>query len=85
MDENFSIGVVRGYEISNSAGLDTLVAGTRILTPVGSKVWSPIPGGPSAVIDPDNVLHNLVDTGKYVFTEDNVVGYSEMVPDVLEG
>jgi hypothetical protein len=85
VDENFSVGVVRGFEISNSAGLDTLLAGTRILTPVESKVWSPVQGGPSTAIDPEGVLRDLVDTGKYLFTEDNVVAYSEMVPDVMEG
>jgi len=85
MDENFSVGVVRGFEISNSAGLDTLVAATRILTPVESKIWSPVEGGPSANIDPENVLRDLIDTGKYLFTEDNVVAYSEMLPDIVEG
>jgi hypothetical protein len=85
MDENFSVGVVRGFEISNSAGLDTLVAATRILTPAESKVWNPVEGGPSVNIDPDNVLRDLIETGKYLFTEDNVVAYSEMLPDIVEG
>jgi hypothetical protein len=85
MDENFSVGVVRGFEISNSAGLDTLVAATRILTPAESKVWNPVEAGPSVNIDPDNVLRDLIETGKYLFTEDNVVAYSEMLPDIVEG
>jgi hypothetical protein len=85
VDENFSVSVVCGFEILNSVGLDTLFVGMRILTPVGSKVWSPVQGGPSVVIDPENVLCDLVDTGKYVFTEDNMVAYSEMVPDIMEG
>src|ERR1700729_947895 len=54
IDENFSVGVVRGFEISNSAGLDTIVAATRVLTPAESKVWSPVEGGPSTDIDPEN-------------------------------
>jgi hypothetical protein len=85
MDENFSMGVVRGFEISNSTGLDTIVAATRILTPAESKVWSPVQGGPSTDIDPENVLRDLIDSGKYLFTEDNVVAYSEMLPDIVEG
>jgi len=85
MDENFSIGVVRGYEISNSAGFDTIVAGTRVLTPVESKVWSPVPGGPPSNIDPDHVLRDLVGMCKYLFTEDNLVSYLEMLPDIVEG
>jgi hypothetical protein len=85
VDENFSIGVVRGFEISNSAGFDSIVAGTRLLTPADSKVWSSVQGGPSTLIDPEHVLRDLVETGKYLFTEDNVVSYSEMLPDIVEG
>ncbi|KIM71745.1 hypothetical protein PILCRDRAFT_16770 [Piloderma croceum F 1598] len=85
IDENFSVGVVRGFEISNSAGLDTIVAATRVLTPAESKVWSPVEGGPSTDIDPENVLRDLINTGKYLFMEDNVVAYSEMLPDIVEG
>jgi hypothetical protein len=85
VDENFSIGVVRGFEISNSAGFDSIVAGTRLLTPAESKVWSSVQGGPSTLIDPEHVLRDLVETGKYLFTEDNVVSYSEMLPDIVEG
>jgi len=85
VDENFSIGVVRGFEISNSAGFDTIVGGTRLLTPVESKVWSSVQGGPSVEIDPEHVLRDLIETGRYQFTEDNVVGYWEMLPDIMEG
>ncbi|KIM84225.1 hypothetical protein PILCRDRAFT_6500 [Piloderma croceum F 1598] len=85
IDENFSVGVVRGFKISNSASLDTIVAATRVLTPAESKVWSPVEGGPSTDIDPENVLRDLINTGKYLFTEDNVVAYSEMLPDIVEG
>jgi len=85
VDENFSVGVVRGFELSNTAGFDTIVAGTRLLTPIASKVWKSIQGGPTTVIDPDHVLRDLLETGKYLFTEDNVVSYWEMLPDILEG
>jgi hypothetical protein len=85
IDESFSVGVVCGYEISNSAGLDTVVAGTHILTPTDSKVWAVINEGPPATIDPDNVLRTIMNTGKYQYTEDNVVAYSEMITDDMEG
>jgi len=85
VDENFSIGVVCGFELSNSAGFDTIVAGTCLLTPVASKVWKSVQGGPSTVIDPEHILRDLLETGKYLFTEDNVVSYWEMLPDIVEG
>ena len=85
VDENFNIGVVCGFEISNSAGFDTIMAGTRFFTPVASKVWSSVQGGPSTVIDPEHVLRDLLETGKYLFTEDNMVNYWEMLPNVVEG
>jgi len=85
MDENFSIGVIRRFEISNLAGFDTIVAGTCVLTPVESKAWSPVPGGPPSNINPDHVLRDLVRMGKYLFTKDNLVSYSEMLPDIMEG
>ncbi|KIM83356.1 hypothetical protein PILCRDRAFT_7287 [Piloderma croceum F 1598] len=85
VDENFSIGVVHGFEISNSAGFNTIMASTHLLTPVESKMWSSIQEGPSMVIDPKHVLRDLVKTGRYQFTEDNIVGYWEMLPDIVEG
>jgi hypothetical protein len=85
LDESFSVGVVCGFEISNSARLDTLVAATHILTPADSKVWSPVVGGLPTDIDPDNLLRDLVEAGKYSFTEDNLVAYLEMLPDIVEG
>ena len=85
VDENFSMGVVHGFELLNSAGFDTIVAGTRLLTPVASQGWRSVQGGPSTVIDPEHVLRDLLETGKYLFTEDNVVSYWEMLPDIVEG
>ena len=55
------------------------------MTPADSKVWSSVEGGPPTDIDPDNLLRDLVEAGKYSFTEDNLVAYSEMLPDIVEG
>jgi len=75
VDNNFSISVVCGFELSNSVGFDTIVAGTCLLMPVASKVWASVQGGPSTVIDPDHVLWDLLKMSKYLFMEDNMVSY----------
>jgi hypothetical protein len=66
--------------------MDTITAETRIVTPKESTTWKPRPDALGSTIDPDNLLRSIVrTTGKYQFTEDNIVEYLEMVPDDVEG
>jgi hypothetical protein len=77
-DEFFSVGEVRAYEHSVTAGMDSIIAGTHMLTSVHSHAWRTAEGGMTASIDPDGVLQSVVNMGKFWYTEDNVVNYWEM-------
>ena len=77
--------IVRPLDLSNpAAGMDSdaIQAGThRIMTPSESKVWPSALDRLTPSIDPDHILRDVVRSGRYQFTEDNVVMYSEMVTD----
>ena len=66
-------------------GMNTIMAETHIVTPQESTTWTSRLDALGPSIDPDNLLHSLVWSGKYQFTEDNVIEYLEMVPDDVEG
>src|ERR1700691_2643635 len=85
VDENFSVGDVRLLGTTMFEDMDTIMAETRVLTPKESNTWKPRLDELMPFIDPDNVLRSLVDGGKYQFTEDNIVQYSQMIPDKMEG
>ena len=85
VDENFGMGDVRPLGTTMFEDMDTITAETRVLTPRESNTWKPKLDELTAFIHPDNVLRSLVDSGKYQFTEDNIVQYSQMIPDEMEG
>ena len=85
VDENFAVGDVRPMASSTVAGIDSITAETRVLTPHENNIWQAKPEGLTSAIDPDGVLRSIVRNGKYLFTEDNVVRYSQMIPDEIEG
>ena len=85
VDENFSVGDVRPQGTTNFADMDAITAETRVLTPKDSNVWKPKLDELTPFIDPDDVLRSIVCSGKYQFTEDNIVHYSQMIPDDIEG
>jgi hypothetical protein len=85
VDENFAMGDVRPLRPSSSAGMDSITAETRVLTPQENNIWEAKPEGLTPFIDPDSVLRSIVRNGKYLFTEDNVVQYSQMIPDEIKG
>ena len=53
------------------------------LWPFGIGRFEDLALGPS--INPDSLLCPVVHSGRYQFTEDNIVEYMEMVPDDLKG
>ena len=85
VDENFAVGDVCPMASSTVAGIDSITAETRVLTPHENNIWQAKPEGLTSAIDPDGVLRSIVRNGKYLFTEDNVVRYSQMIPDEIEG
>jgi hypothetical protein len=85
VDENFTVGDVRPLSSASTAGMDSITAETRVLTPRENNVWVTRLEDLTSFIDPDNVLRSIVGGGKYQFTEDNVVQYSQMIPDKIEG
>jgi hypothetical protein len=85
IDENFPVGEVRPLGLTTVGSMDTITAETRIVTPNYSTTWTPRPDALGSSIDPDNLLRSIVHSGKYKFTEDNIVEYLEMVPDDVEG
>jgi len=58
-------------------------AATRILTPAANTAWAP--ASVPLDIDPDGVLQEVINSGKYRFMEENAVAYSELVPDEGDG
>jgi len=85
MDESFIPGELRPYDCARAADMEAIIAGTRLVTPVEGSIWESASRALTSAIDPDNVLQAVVKTGKYRFTEDNVVVYQEMVADEVEG
>jgi hypothetical protein len=79
------VGEVRPPGPITFEGMNTITAETRIVTPRESTTWTSKLDALGPSIDPDNLLRSLVQSGKYQFTEDNVVEYLEMVPDDIEG
>jgi hypothetical protein len=73
------MGETRPYEHSVNTGMDCIIIGTHMLTPVGSSVWPSAVSGLTSVLDPDGVLQAAVNMGRHRYTEDNVVTYWEMV------
>ena len=65
--------------------MDAIMAETCVLTPKESNTWKLRLDELMSFIDPDNVLQSIVDSGKYQFTEYNIVQYSQMIPDEMEG
>jgi hypothetical protein len=59
--------------------LDAIVAQTRFLTPTMYNVFPEVPV--LAQFDPDHVLARLIDTGRFKFTEDNIVSFFEIISD----
>ncbi|KAF8057094.1 hypothetical protein FPV67DRAFT_1453586 [Lyophyllum atratum] len=82
-DEHLQEGQLRPLNAHTVGGVDALYAGTRFITPLEQNVFSTadIPDG----YDPDRVLHDILGAGEYVFTDDNIVEFLEVVPDTHGG
>src|ERR1700691_4894842 len=80
VDENFGVGDVRLVGTTMFEDMDTITAETHVLTLKERNTWKLRRNELTPVIDLDNVLQSLVDGGKYQFTEDNIVQYSQMIP-----
>ena len=85
MDENFAVGDVCPLGPSSFVDMDSITAETQVLTLQENNIWNAKPKGLMPLIDPDSVLWLVVRNGKYLFTKDNVVQYSQMIPDETEG
>ena len=67
INENFPAGDVHAFEATSTTDMKTIVAGTWLLTHTENNPWATQYFIPA--INPDNVLHGAVHSGKYKFTE----------------
>jgi hypothetical protein len=78
-EESFPEGVMRPYVRSVVGTIDAIVAQTWFITPSEHSVFPEVPI--LVQFDPENILAGLVDTGRFKFTEDNVVSFFEIISE----
>lgn len=78
-EESFAEGVMRPY-ISHAIGtVDAILAQTRFITPSMYNVFIDVPV--LQQFDPDHVLAELVETGHFKFTDNNVVFFFQVISE----
>ncbi|KAF8059048.1 hypothetical protein FPV67DRAFT_1675695 [Lyophyllum atratum] len=77
--ESFAEGDLRGPEAATIGSADAICAQTRFIAPVERNVFETTTISDS--IDPHHILSKLVETGKFVYTVDNIINFLEVVRD----
>lgn len=66
--------------------MPALLARTRYLTPVDGNIWPLVTEHLDSTMDPHGTLRGMLNGGRYVFTDDNLVKYSEAISSIaIEG
>ena len=81
-EQSFSASEVRPLEPKTIGPMLAFGARTRYLTPMNGNIWPIVTDHMTMSINPDGVLQGILNTGKYVFSEDNLVTYSEAIPSI---
>jgi hypothetical protein len=81
-EQGFPAGEVRPLERRTVGPMLAFGARTRYLTPTNGNIWPLVTDHMTTSIDPDGVLRGILNTGKCVFSEDNLVTYSEAIPSI---
>jgi hypothetical protein len=78
-EDSFSEGVMRPHIQSEVGILNAIMAQTCFIMSTMYNVFPEVPVLPQ--FDPDNILGQLIDTGHFKFTEDNIVSFFEVLLD----
>jgi hypothetical protein len=77
--QGFAVGDVRPFNNQQIGPMKAIMARTRYLMPAEGNVWPLVTDHLNSSIDPDGTLRAHINNGRYVFTDDNLVMYSEAV------
>jgi len=81
-EESLAEGVLHPYVAHTVGDLDRVLAETRFITPTKHNPF--MEGSIPDSYDPDGILADLVAGGKFTFTEDNTLSFSQIVQDSEE-